>query len=34
MLYKGIGLIVDSSSVLEMVGVLNFGVTSGWPTKR
>ena len=34
MLFKGIGLIVDSSGVSEMVGVLNFGVIGGWPTKR
>jgi len=30
----GIGLIIDSSGVLEMVGVLNFGVIGGWTTKR
>jgi len=34
MLLRGIGSIVDSSDVLVMVGVLNFGVIGGWMTKR
>jgi len=33
MLFKGIGLIVDSNGVSEMVGMLIFGVTGGWMTK-
>ena len=32
--FKEIGLIVDSNGVSVMVGVLNFGVTGGWKTKR
>jgi len=34
MLYKGIGLRVNSSDVSEMVGVLNFRVIGGWTTKH
>ena len=28
------GLIVESSGILEMVGMLNFVVIGGWMTKR
>jgi len=34
MLQKGIGLIGDSSGVLEIVSVSNFGAIGGWMTKR